>query len=172
MSATIEQLQAVKQNLRAIRQESLSRRLTLDLGPNNEWPLGDLDEVLTFVSELCDKARLSPNEKNEILNGVKNLIESLPGTPSVSKLEGRLIDFSLQLNLEILDKLIEEIADAGSQISIASDKLQDSINRINQIKEAFGFLSIAVNLAASIFSVSTGNFASLLKLIDILAQLA
>lgn len=163
--ATNQDLQDLIENIRKVGKASRRERSKLfdefEI-PKIEWELEDRQAIINYISRVADEAGLSEDERNEI---IKNLTDLLDEFDSVEKLEFKLIALRDELNLDVLDKIIAEIADYKPKIENATTELQEAIDRLNNLSKVFGTIAIAVNLFTALISASSGNFGGLVKIV-------
>jgi chromosome segregation ATPase len=163
--ATNQDLQDLIENIRKVGKASRKERSKLfdefEI-PKIEWELEDPQAIINYISRVADEAGLSPDEKNEVIENLANLLDEIN---SVEELEFKLITIRDELNLDILDNIIAEISDYKPKIENATTELEEAIDRLNNLSKVFGTIAIAVNLFTALISASSGSFGSLIKIV-------
>lgn len=130
---------------------------------NRAWELEDPQIIKDYISRVADDADLPPNEKNKVIENLANLLDEIE---NVEELEYKLLAIRDKLNREILDNILAEISDYKPKIKNATTELEEAIDRLNELSEVFGTIAIAFNLFTALIETSSGNFNSLIKIVE------
>jgi hypothetical protein len=135
------------------------------------WPINkaDISNASNFISTTLDTMGLSSSDKNVITDEIKNFFDSLGvdgNEVTVAALEGRLLEFQAQINLQMLQSIIANISGAGKKITNATAVLKDAIDELNNLNKIFSAITVGVNLVAALLAASGGKFDLLIQVVS------
>ena len=168
MTATRVDRSNIRRELRSLLHTVRSVRTSRsDFRDDPAWTLDTPADVQALVNDLISRSSgLSNSEADEVRRGINNSLERLSPDFTVAGLE-RLLESRIRaITISNIDSILEDIADARDRINIATEELEDAIERIKEIRETFGYLAIAIDIAGAIVSASSGNLGSLFRIVD------
>ena len=172
MKSTKEDLKELIKKLEAILNGVQDKRIARSISNREdaEWKLDNPDEVRKLIKELSSKAKLSQDETDQMVSEFNRLLEDLTDPPTVAKLEARFNKELAKLDLILLDLIIAEISDARDKINLASEKLKDSIKKVERLREVFLYFTVAFNIMSAVVSTVPDSLRSLFGIVDVIDE--
>ena len=152
---------------------SRKKRIELFRDPNStiiniEVYLSDKQAAINYFNEIFNhlNTETSSEVKRHFQAEFDKVLNQMPGTPSIARLERLLNEVRRHITLDLIGIIIEEIEKDKDIIEDISDRIQISIDRLNDAAKIFGIIAVILNVATGIVTLSTGNIAGILKILE------
>ena len=168
-----ETLTLLRKLIDKVLEASLKKREELFNDPNSsvieiEVPINNKQAAQNYFEELFDtvKSDTSPEVEQHFKESLNKVLNQMPGTPSIARLERLLNDVRRDITIGLVDTIINEIDQDRAIIEDINDRIQISINKLNDAAEIFGTIAAILNVFTGIVTLSSGNINGIFKILE------
>lgn len=159
-----EELKLIRALIDQVLEASQKKRIELFRDPNSsvisiEVYIDDKKATKDYFNEIFNDVRSDTSDQvqQHFEDSLDEVLNRMPGTPSIARLERLLNDIRRDITINLVDSIISEIDKDKAIIEDVSDRIQMSIDKLNNAAEIFGTIAIILNVATGIVTLSSGN---------------
>jgi uncharacterized protein Yka (UPF0111/DUF47 family) len=165
-------LKLLRELIDKVLEASRKKRVDLFRDPNStvisiEVYLNDKQAAKDYFNELFDTVKVeTANEvQQHFEEGLDEVLNSMSGTPSIARLERLLNNVRRELTIDLVNNIISEINKDKIIIEDISDRIQISIDKLNDAAQIFGTIAVILNVFTGIVTLSTGKINGIFKIL-------
>lgn len=167
-----ETLKLLRKLIDKVLKASLKKREELFNDPNSsvieiEVPINNKQAAQNYFEELFDtvKSDTSPEVEQHFQESLNKVLNPMSGTPSIARLERLLNNVRRDITIGLVDNIISEIDQDRTILEDISDRIQISIDKLNDAAEIFGTIAAILNVFTGIVTLSSGNINGIFKIL-------